>query len=140
MPATATGRVRLSALIDYDFCVRAAPLEALPAMLEMIHDPSSIVDKEHPDFEALSRLDLMWLVPVLREELPELCALDSRRDQRRLNLLYIRERLPYEDNIERLVHEELLDDEHINQTRYAWILRGDRLKEKPVEYRTASPC
>ena len=64
-------------------------------MLHVIHDPSTIVDTQHPDFKVLSRLDLMWLVAVLCEELPELCALDSPRDLRRLNLLYLQGRLPY---------------------------------------------
>ena len=39
-PATSTGNARLSALIDYDFCVRGAPIAELPTMLVLIHDPS----------------------------------------------------------------------------------------------------
>lgn len=109
-------------------------------MLDVIHDPSCVVEKQHPDFEVLSRLDLMWLVPVLREELPDICALDSPRDLRRLNLLYLQERLPFEDNFERLVHEELLDDEHLSHTHYARLLRGDCVTVKSIEFQTPSPC
>lgn len=138
----------LSALIDYDFCVRGVPLQALPAILGMIREPSSIIESEqHPNFKAFTRLDLSWLVPVVREELPELCAL-GQRDLRRLNLIYIRERLPYANarGIERLLREELLDDEHLADTLFARMLRDDyvhiRDDQQPEtnDYRTPSPC
>ena len=84
------------------------------------------MENGHPDFEVLSLLDLIWLGCQCCATNCQSSAHLTARATCADSIFAISPRASaVEDNIERLVHDELLDDEQFSHTHYARLLRVD---------------